>query len=62
MIMNPKEIAKAKVKRIQDGYSAFAESSEMVRLIKRELSKLNLEVLVDETNIGSWFIPVEKHV
>jgi hypothetical protein len=60
--MNPKEIAKAKVKRIQDGYSAFAESNEMVRLIKRELSKLNLDVLVDETDIGSWFIPIEKHI
>lgn len=58
--MNPKELAKAKVKRIQDGYSAFAESNELVRLIKRELAKLNVDVQVDETNIGSWFIPKKQ--
>lgn len=57
MIINPKELAKAKVKRLQNGYSAFAETNEMTRLMKRELSKLNLDVLVDETTIGSWFIP-----
>ncbi|HEX7064938.1 MAG TPA: hypothetical protein VF199_07700 [Bacillales bacterium] len=57
MIMNRKELAKAKVKRIQDGYSAFAESNELIRLIKRDLSKLNMDVLIEETTIGSWFIP-----
>ncbi|HEU5138628.1 MAG TPA: hypothetical protein VFT51_01550 [Bacillales bacterium] len=57
MIMNRKKLAKAKVQRIQDGYSAFAESNELTRLIKRELSKLNMDVFIEETTIGSWFIP-----
>ncbi|HET7627792.1 MAG TPA: hypothetical protein VFK44_05320 [Bacillales bacterium] len=60
MIMNPKDIVKAKVRRIQDGYSAFAESDEMVRLIKKEISRANVDVLIDETNIGSWFIPKQQ--
>ncbi|HET7616164.1 MAG TPA: hypothetical protein VFK27_04320 [Bacillales bacterium] len=59
--MNPKDIVKAKVRRIQDGYSAFAESNELVRLMKKEISRSNVDVFVDETNIGSWFIP-KKHV
>lgn len=60
MISNLRETAKAKAKQVQDGYSAFAESAEMIRLLKRELKKRRIDVHVDETNIGSWFIPEAK--
>lgn len=61
MIMSAKEIALAKVRRLQNGYSAFAESNEMIRLIKRECKKLNVDVQIDETHLGSWFIPTKQN-
>lgn len=60
MVINRKKIAQAKVNRIQHGYSAFSETQEINRLIKRELKKLDIDVIEDATNVGSWFIPVKK--
>jgi hypothetical protein len=58
MIMNQKKIALAKVNHIQNGYSAFSENQELTRLIKRELTRQNIDIIEDATNVGSWFIPV----
>ncbi len=57
MIINRKELAREKVKELQNGFSAFAETKEVAELIKRELAKLNLKVHEDVTDVGSWFIP-----
>ncbi|MFC0187889.1 hypothetical protein ACFFJY_06280 [Fictibacillus aquaticus] len=57
MIINRKELARAKVKELQNGFSAFAETKEVVDLIKKEIEKLKLDVHEDVTDVGSWFIP-----
>ncbi|EIT85449.1 hypothetical protein A374_09438 [Fictibacillus macauensis ZFHKF-1] len=57
MIINRKEIAQAQVKKIQEGFSAFAETREVAELIKKELLRLNIPVHEDVTEVGSWFIP-----
>lgn len=61
MILNRKEMAKSKVIEIQNGFSAFAETSEVAALIKKELAMLNIPVYEDVTSVGSWFIPVKDN-
>lgn len=60
MIINRKEMALQKVEKIRSGYSAFAETKELIDLIKKELLKENIEVKEEITEIGTWFIPVQK--
>lgn len=57
MIINRRHIAHGKVDEIADGQTAFADSKEVARLMKREIKKRNLHVHIDDTAIGSWFIP-----
>ncbi|GAE34125.1 hypothetical protein [Halalkalibacter akibai] len=59
MVLNRKEMALEKVDNIKNGLSAFAESKEVIELIRKELEKSNIHVHEDATEIGSWFIPVE---
>ncbi|MGM7702317.1 hypothetical protein ACSVDE_11380 [Pseudalkalibacillus sp. Hm43] len=59
MIINRKEMAKAKVEKLLSGYSAFAESKEVAELIKKQAKELNIEFVEDVTEIGSWFIPAK---
>ncbi|MDR7073773.1 hypothetical protein [Fictibacillus barbaricus] len=61
MIINRKELAREKVKEIQNGFSAFAETKEVAELIKKELLKLDLKVHEDVTDVGSWFIPEKSN-
>ncbi|MBA4601588.1 hypothetical protein [Thermoactinomyces mirandus] len=57
MIISPKKIAQAKVKKLKDGYSAFAETEKVAALIRKQLKKLDIYVIVDKTDHGYWFIP-----
>lgn len=53
-----------KVNLLKNGYSAYAESTELIRLIKRDILRNALNVHYDETPIGCWFIPLtpqDKH-
>lgn len=61
MIMNRREIARDKVRKIKNGFSAFAETKEVIELVKKELEKENIPVYIDETAKGSWFIPVKDN-
>lgn len=61
MILSRRELARTKVLEIQNGFSAFAETREVAALIKKELQKLNIPVIEDVTNVGSWFIPVKDN-
>ncbi len=61
MIINRKEIARAKVRKIKNGLSAFAETQEVIDLVKKELEKENIPVHIDQTAQGSWFIPAKNH-
>ncbi|OEG00070.1 hypothetical protein BHF71_06385 [Vulcanibacillus modesticaldus] len=57
MIINRKELARAKVNKIKNGFSAYAETTEVIELIKKELERENISVIIDETPQGCWFIP-----
>jgi hypothetical protein len=57
MIINRKTLAKEKLESLKRGYSAYAETEEVARLIERGLAHLNVPVYIDRTPIGWWFIP-----
>jgi len=51
-------LRKEKMNLLKKGFSAYAESPELIRLIKRDISRNSLYVLYDETPTGCWFIPL----
>lgn len=57
-IINERRLRDAKMQQLQAGCSAYAESNEVIRLLQREIDKLQLHVLCDRTNTGCWFIPL----
>lgn len=57
MIINRRDLVNEKLHLIEDGYSAFTESKEVARMLKKELEKRNIDVVEDVTSIGAWFIP-----
>lgn len=57
-IISNRQLAKEKLNRIQNGFCAFAETTEVANLLKKELCCLDIEVHIDETDKGYWFIPV----
>ncbi|EGK07126.1 hypothetical protein ACFQ49_10140 [Kroppenstedtia eburnea] len=57
MIISRKRMAKAKVEKLKRGFSAYAETKEVADLIEKELAQLDLPVIVEQTQIGYWFIP-----
>jgi hypothetical protein len=59
MIINRKQMVRDKLKQIIAGYSAYAETKEVAAMLDKELQLLNIEVYVDHTDKGSWFIPVK---
>ncbi|GAB7388650.1 hypothetical protein BSNK01_24880 [Bacillaceae bacterium] len=56
-VIEPRRIAKAKVEHLKNGFSAFAESNELVELIEKYIAEQKLNVNVDKTPLGCWFIP-----
>lgn len=60
MIISRKQMALAKVEELKQGYSAYAETAEVTRLIERELKRIDLPVHIDRTSQGCWFIPERK--
>ncbi|KGP73622.1 hypothetical protein N782_03080 [Pontibacillus yanchengensis Y32] len=60
LIMNRRRLVEDKIQRIVSGQTAYAESKELIRLVKRELERQNLPVYMDETDSGCWFIPKQK--
>ncbi|WP_404453543.1 hypothetical protein LG329_03775 [Virgibacillus necropolis] len=59
-IMNQKRIKEEKVNQLRNGLTAYAESHELIRLIKRDIQKYELSVHCDEAPSGCWFIPLHN--
>lgn len=53
-------IREQKINLLRNGFSAYAESAELIRLIKRDIFRYALNVLYDETSSGCWFIPLRQ--
>ncbi|SET44847.1 hypothetical protein SAMN05216389_111138 [Oceanobacillus limi] len=60
LVLHEKRICERKMNQLKNGYSAYAESREVIRLIKREILKNNMDVYYDETPNGCWFIPMKE--
>jgi len=61
VIISRRQIARAKIKKIKNGYSAFAETKEVIDLVKKGLEEENIPVHIDQTEQGCWFIPVKDN-
>lgn len=61
LVLNSHRLVREKTERLINGYSAFAETQDLIRLIEREIKRNNLDVHRDLTENGCWFIPVESH-
>ena len=57
MILDRHQLAQSKIELLEKGLSAYTDSAEVARLVKREIRKKNMDVLEETTPIGSWFIP-----
>lgn len=59
-VLDRREIRDEKVKQLKQGQTVYAESPELIRLIKRGIDKENLNVKLEENNGGCWFTPEAK--
>ena len=59
-IINQKIIKDQKINQLKSGLTAYEESREVIRLIKRDIQKYELHVHCDETPLGCWFIPLHN--
>ena len=57
LIMNERTTRDRKIEQLMNGRTAYAESTEVIRLIKRDIERYGLHVYYDETPTGCWFIP-----
>ncbi|MFD1362249.1 hypothetical protein [Lentibacillus salinarum] len=57
LIINERRLRDDKIAQLKNGYTAYAESAELIRLIRRGIERENLHVHYDQTNAGCWFIP-----
>ncbi|QDP40851.1 hypothetical protein [Radiobacillus deserti] len=56
-IIHTRRLVDEQMDRLANGYSAYAETNELTRLMQREINKRNLPVILDQTESGCWFIP-----
>lgn len=60
LVINERRIRDDKIAQLQKGCIAYAESMELIRLIKRSIKENNINVHYDYTNTGCWFVPLEE--
>lgn len=58
-VLDRREMRDEKIRQLKTGRSVYAESAELIRLIQRGIEKENLEVKIEKTDGGCWFIPNE---
>ncbi|MFD2761834.1 hypothetical protein [Lentibacillus juripiscarius] len=60
LVIHQSRLRDEKVAQLKEGKIAYAESAELIRLIKRGIQRENLLVHYDQTNTGCWFIPLNE--
>lgn len=58
-VLDRREMRDEKIRQLKEGRTVYAESAELIRLIKRGIEKENLDVKLEKTDGGCWFIPNE---
>lgn len=56
-VLDRREMRDDKIRQLKEGRSVYAESAELIRLIKRGIEKEKLQVKLEQTDGGCWFIP-----
>jgi len=59
-VLDQRVMRDEKVLQLKQGRSVYAESPELIRLIKRGIERERLTIEIEKTNGGCWFIPSEK--
>lgn len=60
MLISRKAIAREKLELLKNGQTAYAETSEVSQYIEKELGNLDMNVVIDRTDRGNWYYPVEE--
>ena len=58
-VLDRRKMRDEKIARLKTGQTVYAESQEFIRIIKRGIEKEELQVSLEETDAGCWFIPVQ---
>ena len=61
MIITARELRNQKLERLRSGQNAYTESNEVIRLLQRDIANENLDVLVERTSSGCWFVPADNN-
>lgn len=59
-VLDRRAMRDEKIAQLKSGRSVYAESAELIRLMKRTITKENLQVTYEMANGGCWFIPEEN--
>ncbi len=59
-VLDRRKMRDEKITQLKSGRTVYAESPELIRLIKRSIEKENLRVDYEESDAGCWFIPIEN--
>ena len=60
--MNNRRMRDEKIAQLKKGTTVFAETNELIRLIKRDIEKEHMNVYYDNTAKGCWFIPMSDKI
>ncbi|WP_042223240.1 hypothetical protein [Oceanobacillus manasiensis] len=58
LILPYNKMRDVKLAQLRNGHTAYAESNELIRMLKRCIEKEQLQVHYDETQKGCWIIPI----
>ncbi|HLS67091.1 MAG TPA: hypothetical protein VK029_08885 [Pseudogracilibacillus sp.] len=59
-VLDRRAMRDEKIEQLKSGRSVYAESAELIRLMKRTIEKEKLAITYEMTNGGCWFIPEEN--
>lgn len=62
MIINRGQIARDKISALQEGQTVFADSHDIIQRLQKAIQELDLDVVEDVTDRGTWFIPRDTRV
>ncbi|WP_100012091.1 hypothetical protein [Lentibacillus sediminis] len=62
MIITQRRLRDEKIAQLKQGHSAYAESHELIRLMKRNIEREDLHVHYDIGRTGCWFIPLTDKI
>ncbi|BAC14136.1 hypothetical protein ACFQ4N_06495 [Oceanobacillus iheyensis] len=55
-----RRIRDKKIQLLRQGFSAYAETKELIRLMENSIKKENITVQYDYDHAGCWFVPISS--